>query len=757
MTRAHLAAVGAIAVAGGFIGAFWASPEPTGNAAIDSIERGLFVVLLGLAASRARRWTLMWAAGWIAVCGGGWWWIGAAVSLLAVAWLLATQRRDRVLSAAAGALLALGSMELPTRGPLGTTIVIALVALAPVLWSGYRRTRRPIRRRIRFAAFGTAAVLGICGLAAAGLLLHDRAQIEDAISSTREGAASTRNGKTAQAVSQLGNASNSFGAVANHLGLLPFSIAQLVPGVSQNLRLVTLAVEDAAKVTGAAAVAAGHVNYDGLTRADGGVDLAALEAIKSPVVSLDLQASVALADLENGSTAWTAAPLDDKLDSLTRELSKMATETRLARLAVAQLPQILGGQGLRRYFVILGSSAESRDLGGLAATWAIMTADGGRIDIEEVGSPTDLIAPSDTTKTLPFDPDIPESFRAMEPTHWPQNWTSAWDIHTLSRAAAALVPQTGRGEIDGLLYVDPIAFRQLLTITGPIEMPTIATTLTSENALRFFTVDQYRIFTDSAASDTALEDLLRTTFDRLTSEALPGPRRLGDLLSSAVRGGHLRFVSLHPQDRPILAAAGLDPAPLGESSMINSLGGAAGAVLTNTGPNKIDPYVSVQTTVGIEGVVTNDEAIARSVDVTVRLSNRLDAATIAALPSVVTGNRHDQPIGTAEYRVGILSPDSGGSVTVNGKRVDDIEIAEGTGFRHVVPVSVAPGKSVEVALEGESASRSAPLPMFVVSSPRTDDDSGLTVRTRLHGASDEKRAKQLISRYRSGEVIRTGF
>lgn len=757
MTRAHLAAVGAIALVGAAAAAIWASPDPTGSAAVDAVERGLAVALVALAASRARRWTLMWASGWIAVFGGGWWWIGAAVSLLVVAWLLATQRRDRVLSAGAGALLALAAMELPTRGPLGTTVVIAAIALAPVLWSGYRRTRRPIRRRIRLATFGIAALFGVCGLAAAGLLLNDRAQIQDAISSTREGAASTRDGKTAQAVSQLGGASNSFTAVADHLGFLPFMVTKLIPGIGQNLRLVTSAVDHASRVTGAAAVAAGHVDYDALTSADGGIDLAALNEIESPVVALDVQASVALRDIAGGSTVWTAAPLDDKLDSLTRELSKMANETRLARLAVAQLPQLLGANGTRRYFVILGSSAESRDLGGLAATWAIVTATNGSIKIDEVGSPTKLIAPGDSSKSLPFDPEIPESFRAMEPMRWPQNWTGAWDLHTVSRAAAALIPQTGRGEIDGVMYLDPIAFRQLLTITGPIEMPSIATTLTSENALRFFTVDQYRVFTDSATSDTALEELLRATFDKLTSEALPGPRRLSELLSSAVRGGHLRFVSLHPQDRPILFAAGLDPASVGDSSLINSLGGAAGAVLTNTGPNKIDPYVSVQTTVGIEGVSTSGGTVARSVDVTVRLTNRLDAATIATLPPVVTGNRHGKPPGTAEYRIGILSPDSGGSVTVNGAAVDDIEIAEGTGFRHVVPVEVAPGASVEIAFEGESATRLAPDPIVVVSSPRTDDDSGLTVSTRLHGAAGQNRAKRLTRRFAAGEVVRTGF
>lgn len=758
MTRAHLAGVGAIAVAGGVVAAIWGSPDPTGSAAVDAIERGLGVAVVALAASRARRWTLMWAAGWIAVFGGGWWWIGAALSLLAVAWLMATQRRDRVLSAGAGALLTLAAMEMPTRGPLGTTIVIAAIALGPVLWSGYRRTRRPIRRRIRFAALGLVALLGICGLAAAGLLLHDRAQIQDGISSTREGAASTRNGKTAQAVSQLGGASNSFTTVADHLELFPFSVVSLVPGVSQNLRLVTSAVEDAAKVTGAAAVAAGHVDYEALSRSNGGVDLAALDEIESPIVSLDLQASTALSDIDLGSTVWTAAPLDDKLDSLTGELSKMATETRLARLAVAQLPQILGANGTRRYFVILGSSAESRDLGGLAATWAILAANNGKIDIEEVGSPTDLISPADTTKSLPFDPEIPESFRAMEPTRWPQNWTSAWDIHTVSRAAAALIPQTGRGQIDGVMYLDPIAFRQLLTITGPIEMPSIATTLTNENALRFFTIDQYRIFKDSAASDSALEDLLRTAFDKLTSETLPGPKRLSELLSAAVRGGHLRFVSLHPQDRPILVASGLDPAPLADSSMIDSLGGAAGAVLTNTGPNKLDPYISVETKVNVEGVISGEApGITRSVDVTVRLSNNLKPAEVAALPAVVTGNRHGKPSGTAEYRIGILSPDHGGTVSVNGKAVDDTEIAEGTGFRHVLSIALAPGDIAEITLTGGSTRHSARAPMFVVTSPRTDKGSNLTVTSRLHGSDADGRATRLTKNYMAGEIVRTGL
>ncbi|MCZ7628827.1 MAG: hypothetical protein M5U19_07080 [Microthrixaceae bacterium] len=94
--------------------------------------------------------------------------------------------------------------------------------------------------------------------------------------------------------------------------------------------------------------------------------------------------------------------------------------------------------------------------------------------------------------------------------------------------------------------------------------------LTEDNAVQFLTHDQYVLFDSEEVSSAALEEVIRTVFDRLTSTKLASPDRLGAVFSPLVRNGHFRLQSLHDDDGDMLEHFGLP------RSFPNPTGGRAG-------------------------------------------------------------------------------------------------------------------------------------------------------------------------------------
>ena len=92
-----------------------------------------------------------------------------------------------------------------------------------------------------------------------------------------------------------------------------------------------------------------------------------------------------------------------------------------------------------------------------------------------------------------------------------------------------------------MLSIDPQGLAALMRYTGPIEVPELDEPLTADNTADFLMRRQYELFPDNEARTDLLEDVARTTFDRLTGADLPGPRRISEDLGPIADGGHIQF------------------------------------------------------------------------------------------------------------------------------------------------------------------------------------------------------------------------
>jgi hypothetical protein len=664
---------------------------PTGHWIVDALYRAVFATATVLAGARARRWNLLVAAALVAVGSDGWMLVPAAVALvlgLLMAW---RDRRDRVLGGAAGALVAWAALGLSwPASPTGATALLAAAAVVPLWVSGYRNARRPTRRGIRNGLIGAVAI-GLLGvLAAAGFALTQRTTLIDAAESTVDAAASITSSSGEADTQVFEDNRAAFASVAHAATAWWMTPTRLVPVVSQHVRAVQVAATSGAELNSFAAELSKSVDYDRLQRDDGSIDLALLAEFAAPVTAANTTLARVESELGAIGSPWLLPPLADQLSEFTTEVQGAGSATAVADAAVRHLPGILGADGPRRYLLLLGNPAESRDLGGHLGNWAELVVTDGKIDVTRVGVPYELFAPwTEPSPVLPDDTGLPPSLIEMQPERFPQNWGSSPDMATVERLARGLYPQAAGGApIDGVLYADPVAFAALLRLTGPVEAGGVR--LTPDNAVEYLTRDQ---FLTPVPQEAPVSDLIRVALDQLTGNRLPGTEQITSAFSDVVGQGHLQFLSGTSSENELMALVGLDqplPEPAGSD--------VVAVISRNANPSKIDAYLHRTIDYDVEWDPATGRVRSRVV-VTLR-----NDAPPQGLPAIVIGSAVALPPGTNRTQLAVLTPFRAIGAMVDGDRHalasrDDLEGLH----RHTLLVDVPPGaeRTVVIDLTGE--------------------------------------------------------
>lgn len=661
----------------------FADAHPTGVGTVDAVQRVAVAVLLVLAGSRARRWALVWASGVAAAASLGWGLLLGLTALALSVFLIGNNRRDRVYGGVIGGLVAIVLFHLQLDWFLGERTLVALVAAVPLLASGFRNSSRKYRRGWLIAGGVVAVVVVASAFAVAVVGWQARTDLLSAVNHTTAAVSATQSGDTAQATHDFDEAAARFNTVASDTDVWWLAPARAVPVVGQNLAAVRDAATAGGKLTRTAANTTEGVDYDRIRRPEGGIDLAVLESFGGAVDEAAGTLKEADTKVANLRSPWLVGILSHRLDQFGTRVQELRSETEMAQLAIAKAPAILGAGGTRRYLLLLGNPAEARDLGGHLGNWAELTATDGKIDLVEVGQPMELEQP--ISAGIPDEESFPASLLAMRPLLFPQNWGSSPDLPTVTRLAASLYQQrTGRA-VDGVFYADPYAFAAFVSLTGPVPVPGLPFMLGADGAAEFLTKTQFQAFAQESQADRALNELVSTVFDKVTNTKLPGPRQLGDLFGPLVRQGRFRFDTLHADDAPLLARAGLQ----GAIPDAGDDGDLVGVIQRNANPNKIDAYLRRTNKVTVDWDPTTGEVTER---VEVTLSN--DAPL--NLPKVVIGNDAGQPAGTNLTDVAVISTLDLDDVTLDGRTTDSRPVWDGKWWRYTTRVAVPPGATVVV-------------------------------------------------------------
>jgi hypothetical protein len=616
---------------------------------VDEIYAAAFAAAVTWAAARAPRGTLLWLGVLAVIMSRGWLVLPALAALFLAFAGVWPRRPNPILGALTGALAVQVVLRWPPIGFHGATALVAVAATGPCLVGGVRTLPPAARRRVRrwtLAVIAIAIVVSI-PVAVSALLAHS--ELNQGIAESEGALGSIGNGTTTSGSVQLQAASTDFASAASSTDSWWTAAGRLVPVVSQQRQAVGEASAVARDVTATAANEAAGIHYQQLRYSNGQLDLRRVSALTGPIGIVDSQLTSASAQLRSLRSGWLLQPIQSRLDELDAKVFGAQASASLAAQLVRVAPSLLGGDGVRHYFIAFMTPAESRGLDGLIAAYGELTADQGHLTLTRSGDISQLIKalpPSGGHLTGP--PDYLARYGSFRPQKLFQDLSYAPDLPTVADVIKQLYPQAGGDPIDGVLALDPYGLAALIHLTGPIDVPGLGR-LTSANAASELLEGQYASFAinQQAAAHDYDQDALRIEFHKLTTGSLPGPRSLSDALDTWVRQGRIEFWSFDKAVQPVLyrlGLAGAFPVVPGQDLL---------AVTTqNAANNKIDVYLQRS----INDAVTYDPSNGGvSSRVTITLHN---GAPAQGLPSEVIGSytHSGLPPGTNATWLTLYSP-----------------------------------------------------------------------------------------------------
>lgn len=724
-------AVWALAAASA-LGALLASGRPTGLVVVDALWRMALAVIVTLAASRCRRWPAVWLAGIACAFSGGAALVAAIGSFVLAAVGTFSRLRNRVLGAAIGALAIQALLRLPDRGFHGLATLVVVVAVVPVLYSAYDCAHRSTRR---LARRGVVAGLAFVGLAAAGLAAGAALaypEMARAVDATRAGKAQLQKPEMDAAVAEFDKAASSFRAAKDSLDAPWTQPARLVPLLAQHREAFARASGSGTELARHASEVASIAPYQDLKAAKGTIDVRAVTRMQQPISDFAGVVQATRDDLDDSRSPWLAPPLTDEIDRFATELDEAIPEVELASEALGRAPALFGAGGERQYLVLFTSPAETRFLGGFAGAYGLLTARDGKVTFEDSGNIADLNRQGKgVPRSLPLFDGIEEyqaRYRRFFPHRFFQNLTVSPDLRTNAVVARHLYQVVSGRAVDGVIIADPYALAGFLELTGPVEVEGVQGRIDAGNVVDYLLVDQYLVFADDKeARRERLTDIADATFDALTNRDLPGPRRIGQALSSAVAEKHLMVWMFNEADQHLFDRMGaggrFDP---GDHDFISLR-------TSNGGPNKIDPFL--QRKLDYE-VAFDPDTGATEARATIELQN----APPLPAPDYVVGNSSGEPPGTNILYLSFYSPLQLVGATRDGLPVATSAQRELGVNVYSLEVRVPPNATVRLDLELVGQLEPGTEYELVASSQPTVNPDELTVTVRSAGRGWSARA-----------------
>lgn len=444
-----------------------------------------------------------------------------------------------------------------------------------------------------------------------------------------------------------------------------WTLGARVPWVGPNLEAVrTVAVvmdELARQAVPTLLEATDVVDPSALAPVDGRIDLAPLVEASPRVVAADeaVRRSVARLDAVSPDGLWPVVA--DAFRDAQEKVREVGVTTATAARALRLLPPMLGVDGPRTYLVLVQNNAEVRATGGIPGSVLLLRAEGGAVEILDHRSGSslgDLPAPvtelTDAEMSL-FGEDLAADMRDV---------TFTPDFPRSASIARQIWAQEVGGEVDGVLSVDPGTLSLVLGATGPLPLApgpvadAVGGSLTADNAVEVLLNTVYLALAEPADQDEFFAQTAGAVFGALVGGA-GEPAATMDALAEAARQGRLMVWSAHEAEQGLLAGTVLSGELTGESGSSPVVG-----VFFNDGSQaKMSYYLDVSVEVGNQ-VCAPDGS--RLVDVTVALTNTVEAGIEATLPPYVSGGGTVVPAGEVRTNVLVYAP--------TGGLVEDVQI-----------------------------------------------------------------------------------
>ena len=319
-------------------------------------------------------------------------------------------------------------------------------------------------------------------------------------------------------------------------------------------------------------------------------------------------------------------------------LEASATATDAAN-AVRLLPELLGAQGTRRYFLAFQTLNEQRATGGVIGAYGILEAKAGRMRLVKVAPIAPLtrmlkgrIEPPPNFSQFDIDGGSTLQFQQVnQMAHWP----------TAARGLLAMYERATGESLDGVIAMDQVALGLLMRGAPPIDAPILDTEVTAANVVEVVSRQGYEELNE-AEQNVLIVGIVKHFWDSFAKGALPA-RELAEGINDAIDTKHLKLFSLHGGASEPLAALEADDDLSSEGPHVQMVYG------NNYSANKVDYFVYRDLNIQIED---NDDGLL-TVNTTITYQNRAPSAPVTDL---IRNNLTQDPPGTARSELCTLLP-----------------------------------------------------------------------------------------------------
>lgn len=293
-------------------------------------------------------------------------------------------------------------------------------------------------------------------------------------------------------------------------------------------------------------------------------------------------------DLERAEKAFSRVDPDD-LPEGERDMFVMVREklppARLALVAFREhsflIRELLGESGPRLYLFLFQNNHELRPTGGFIGSYGLLEVSGGRVRkffVDGIFNPDgqfgeNIVPPAPVRK-------VSATWSLHDSNWWP-------DFPRSAEKAISFYEKTGGPTVDGVVTLTPSVIRDLLRITGPIEMPEYGVTIGADT---FMSVIQQEVEVDYDRTlnrpKQILADLAPVLFDRLLqSRDMSSILSLSEILDTGLSERQMLLYSRNEAIQSLVRKAGWS------GELLSSSGDYASVVHTNLNGYKTDGVI----------------------------------------------------------------------------------------------------------------------------------------------------------------------
>lgn len=319
---------------------------------------------------------------------------------------------------------------------------------------------------------------------------------------------------------------------------------------------------------------------------DGVIDLEPIIRNAPLLQTADTAVNRAREQLAGIDRSAVVQPVGNAVLTLWRKLDDAAEITDPAARIGRLLPPMLGAQGPRTYLVVFQNPAELRATGGIFGSFAVVTADQGRITIADQGA---------SQRTMPgFDQPVADlsaedrSLYSDLMARYPQDVNFTPDFPTAAELFQQMYESTSGQTVDGVLAIDPVALSYLLADSLPIDVGE-GVQVTSDNLVSILLSTAYEKYdsSDQSERDAFLANATSLVFSSIMSGDGGAPAMVQGL-RKAISERRVLIYSADPAEQADIADTKLsgiitsDPAVPTIGVFLNdSTSGKLGYYLTN--------------------------------------------------------------------------------------------------------------------------------------------------------------------------------